>query len=330
MALTATIKIAVRRGSLIQWNAANPVLLHGEIGMVLSSGAGQFPLGFVVGNGNDDFITLWANANAVFKTGAGLGNMLTSVYDTDDNGIVDASEREQIAVINKTGATLSKGTIVYLKSTSSSANYPEVLKASATTEATSSKTIGGIYEDIPDGQVGYVVTSGQVHNLNTSAYPIGTKLWLSATAGEVTSTPPVQPNHTVFIGTVTRSQTNNGRVLYAIQNGYEIDELHNVKITSVQNGDILKYNSALSLWVNTPKNDWQIDYNEQFLNSIDGITTNFYTSLDFIDNTLRLYMNGLRLSKGATYDYVETNGAGFTMNYAPEPGDILLAEYIKK
>ena len=35
------------------------------------------------------------------------------------------------------------------------------------------------------------------------------------------------------------------------QNGYELEELHNVLITNPQNGQVLKYNSTLGLWVNS-------------------------------------------------------------------------------
>jgi len=184
-------------------------------------------------------------------SGAGGGDMLKSVYDPQDTGIVLSAHKEMVSVINKTGVTIPKGTIVYLKSTSSSGTHPEILLADADTEATSSKTLGATYEDIDDSTVGYVVTSGEVDNLNTSMYNIGDKLWLSQTAGQVTTTPPVQPAHTVFIGTVTRSQNTNGRILYAIQNGYELNELHNVLITGIpSNGQVLTYNSTSSLWVN--------------------------------------------------------------------------------
>jgi hypothetical protein len=166
--------------------------------------------------------------------------------------ISESAKKEVVEVINKTGATLTKGTIVYIKTTSSSANHPEVLKASANSEATSSKTIGAIFENILNDATGFVVTSGEVNNLDTSSYSNGTKLWLSVTDGEVTSTPPIQPYHTVFIGHVTRSQNTNGRILYAIQNGFELDELHNVKIDSgtLANNDIIQYNSSTSLWEN--------------------------------------------------------------------------------
>jgi hypothetical protein len=191
------------------------------------------------GTDNEKFVTPYTFTNA-----SKWNNYLTTT------GIADSSKKEMIEVINKTGATLTKGTIVYIKSTSSSANYPEVLKANASTEATSSKTIGAIYEDILDSAVGYIVTSGEVSNLDTSSYSNGTKLWLSTTDGQVTSTAPTQPNHSVFIGHVTRSQNTNGRIVYAIQNGYELDELHDVLITSVANNDVLQYNSSTSLWEN--------------------------------------------------------------------------------
>lgn len=196
------------------------------------------------GTNTDKFVTPSTFANA-----SKWANYLDkATYDSDNDGVVDSSEREQVQVINKTGATLTKGTIVYIKTSSSSVSYPEVLKANASTEATSSKTIGAVYEDILDSAVGYIITSGQVHNLNTSAYNIGDRLWLSTTDGLVTTTPPSEPNHTVFIGHVTRSQVSNGRILYAIQNGYELDELHGVSVPSPSNNNVLYYQSSTGLW----------------------------------------------------------------------------------
>jgi hypothetical protein len=180
---------------------------------------------------------------------SGYGDMLKSTYDVDNDGVVDMAKKEVVEVINKTGATLTKGTICYIKTTSSSGTHPEVLKANANSEATSSKTMGAIYEDLPNNQVGFLVTSGEVRNLDTSAYNTGSMLWLATTDGQVTTTPPAEPNHAVFIGHVTRSQNVNGRVLYAIQNGYELTEIHGVLCPSPATNDVLKYDG--SLWVNS-------------------------------------------------------------------------------
>jgi hypothetical protein len=198
------------------------------------------------GTNTDKFVT-----PSTFTNASKWVNYLDkATYDIDSDGIVDSAKKEIVQFINKSGATITKGTIVYLKTSSSSASYPEVLKANAVTEITSSKTIGAVFEDVLNDGIGYIVTSGEVRNINTSAYNIGDKLWLSTTDGLVTTTPPTQPNHTVFIGTVTRSQTVNGRILYAIQNGYELNELHNVSINSVANNDIIQYNSTTLLWEN--------------------------------------------------------------------------------
>jgi hypothetical protein len=212
------------------------------------------------------------------------------------NGTAESSKKEIIEVINKTGSTLTKGTIIYIKSTSSSANYPEVLKASATTEATSSKTIGAIYEDILNDAIGFVVTSGEVSNLDTSIYSNGTKLWLSTTDGEVTSTPPVQPNHAVFIGHVTRSQSTNGRILYAIQNGYELNELHDVLINplTLANNNLLVYNSSTGLWINKNISDVNtstfifIDQKSDLPTAVGGVITLLDNYTYFLTTTIDL------------------------------------------
>ena len=129
-----------------------------------------------------------------------IGDMLKSVYDLQNIGVVEAAHKEMVAVINKTGASVPAGSIVYLKTSSASGTFPEIVLATATTESGSSKTMGAVWQTIANDATGYVVTSGEVSNLDTSAYNIGDRLWLGTTAGSVTTTPPAEPNHTVFIG----------------------------------------------------------------------------------------------------------------------------------
>jgi len=180
-----------------------------------------------------------------------VGDMLISVYDTDVDGVVDSAERIQIVVRNSTGSTLTKGQIVYLSG--ATGNRPNALLAKADAEATSSKTIGMVIADIPNNSDGSISVNGTLHDLNTSAFTAGDMLWLSATTagGMVANTPPAEPNHAVFIGFVARSHPTQGRVVLAIQNGYELDELHGVQITTPSNGQVLTYNSTSSLWENS-------------------------------------------------------------------------------
>ena len=178
------------------------------------------------------------------------GQILAKASDTsyDTVWIDNSAVTLNATVRNESGSTMAAGTVVYI--TGASGNKAVVSKASASSEATSSKTFAILAESIPNNQNGTSVTVGLLKDINTSGLTEGGSLWLSTTAGQWTQTPPTAPNHAVFLGTVTRVHATQGEVEVRIQNGYELQELHNVKITSVANGQVLKYDSAQGLWVN--------------------------------------------------------------------------------
>ena len=148
---------------------------------------------------------------------------------------------------NETGATLTKGTVVYISG--ASGNKALVSKALASGDTTSAQTYGMVQADIPHNQNGSVVVIGAVRGLDTSAFPDGTQLYLSGvTAGTYTSTKPYAPLHLVYVGIVTYSHANQGAIEVKIQNGYEMDELHDVSAQSPTDGQMLVYNSTTGLW----------------------------------------------------------------------------------
>ena len=170
-----------------------------------------------------------------------------------------ASEAQRLIteVYNKSGATLTKGTIVYING--GQGNLPSITKAIATGDATSAQTYGVVQNDITNNNNGYVVVVGSILNIDTQAYADGTQLYLSGTnAGQYTSTKPYAPIHLVYVGIVTRSHPTQGVIEVRIQNGYEMDELHNVAAQSPNDGDILKYVSSTSLWTKTAGNTTNI------------------------------------------------------------------------
>ena len=81
----------------------------------------------------------------------------------------------------------------------------------------------------------------------------GTSVWLSTTPGGLTTTVPSDPNHAVFIGTIIRTHQNQGIIEVKIQNGYELNELHNVSVGSVTAGQFLYYNGTSQLWEPEPQ-----------------------------------------------------------------------------
>ena len=182
---------------------------------------------------------------------AGDGSLVT--FPT----IVTQAQNLVAEVYNNTGATLTKGTIVYING--GQGNLPTVTKAIATSDPTSAQTFGFINVDLTNNNNGYVTIIGRLENIDTQAFANGTQLYLSGTtAGTYTSTKPQAPIHLVYVAIVVRSHPTQGVLEVKIQNGVEINEIHDVQITSIANGNILQYSSADSLWHNVAGNTTNI------------------------------------------------------------------------
>lgn len=78
----------------------------------------------------------------------------------------------------------------------------------------------------------------------------------------------------------------------------------------------------------TPTAVWKTDYDYQITGAKNGINTSYTTSQNYQAGSLQVYMNGLRLTPGALYDYLAVGTNTFTMNYPPSSSDILMAQYI--
>jgi cytoskeletal protein CcmA (bactofilin family) len=149
---------------------------------------------------------------------------------------------------NAEANALSIGEVVYLFG--AAGDRASVKRASNSSEATSSKTVGVVAVGGAAGSDVAVTTLGYVSGLSLGSYASGDVLWLGSTAGTFTTTKPTAPNHLVFIGVITRANNGNGIMYVKCQNGYELEELHNVKINGVTDGQFLRYNSASAVWVN--------------------------------------------------------------------------------
>jgi len=155
----------------------------------------------------------------------------------------------EVYVRNQTGSTVPAGSIVYISG--ATGNRPLITLAQANNDANSAQTMGFTKTAIANNGFGYVIVRGELENIDTSGLTEGVQLYLSpTTAGTWTTTKPSAPQHLVYVGIVVRSHPTLGVILVAVQNGYELNELHDVKITSVSNGQVLKYDSAQNLWVN--------------------------------------------------------------------------------
>jgi len=172
-------------------------------------------------------------------------------------------------VTNAEAVTITKGQVVYIFG--AQGDRASVKLAKNTSDTFSSKTLGIVRADIAAGQAGWITTQGQVSGINLGAYTAGDILWLDSIPGGFTKTKPQAPYHAVFVGVVERANAGNGLIYVKPQNGVELDELHDVRITSVANNEIIRYNSSLGYWENKSL-----------------ITTLGYTPLNVTDTTAML------------------------------------------
>jgi len=193
-----------------------------------------------------------------------------AIYWNDADGTADLilkggnvklqiGQESVIRVVNKTATNINLLEANYqaVRVTGAQGQRLKVDLAQATTDNLSAETIGLVTETINNNQEGFITTSGLVRNINTTGslqgetWADGDILYLSSTtAGNVTKVKPVAPNHLVIIGYVVHAHANQGSIFVKVDNGYELDELHNVKITSAANNNVLAYTSATDIWEN--------------------------------------------------------------------------------
>ena len=164
------------------------------------------------------------------------------------SGTANAKNLE-VYVRNQTGSTLAAGTIVYING--ATGNRPTVTPAQANNDANSAQTFGFTKTSIANNGFGFVIVRGELENIDTSALTEGVQLYLSpTTAGTWTTTKPSAPQHLVYVGICVRAHPTQGVILVAVQNGYELEELHDVSIGTLANNDLLTYESSTDLWKN--------------------------------------------------------------------------------
>lgn len=165
-------------------------------------------------------------------------------------------------VVNKVtpNTTLTKAAYQAVKVSGAQGGRLAVGLAQANTDLNSADTIGIVTETIATNQEGFVITVGQLLDINTTGslqgetWADGDVLYLSpTTAGRLTNIKPTgATGHIVVVGYVEYSHAINGSIYVKIMNGWELDELHNVYInpSTLADNNLLQYDSATSLWKN--------------------------------------------------------------------------------
>ncbi len=180
-----------------------------------------------------------------------LGNL-----GIDDTGIVTnipietaSSGNVQIVATNKTGVTISRGSVVYISGAQGS--KATIALALADTNVNTSSAIGIVSANIADNASGYVTILGEITGLNTSSFINGDKVYVSPTIpGGLTTVIPTSPDNVVFVGTVTNSHSTQGKIIVNLLYTSKLDRLVDVAILSPSDNNILTFDSVSGLWKN--------------------------------------------------------------------------------
>jgi hypothetical protein len=136
---------------------------------------------------------------------------LLAFYNDVSSAVTYIGQDTQFRVVNGTGSTIANGAPVYITSTSSGGQAPNVALAKADVASTSA-VIGLANGSIASGATGMVVAQGAISNVNTGTFTVGQVLYLSPySAGQLMNTIP-PTGITVQVGIVSYVDSSAGRI----------------------------------------------------------------------------------------------------------------------
>ena len=262
--------------------------------------------------------TLYRNNDGVLIGGDIIvGGEMLCIYNSTTDGfqVIGTAPNTLLAYItNADSVTLTKGMPVY--AFGGTGDRLTVKRAKNTGDSTSAQTIGLVFStSIATNQKGLVMMQGLLDNLSilpTSTWSDGDAVYLGATDGSITKTKPYAPNHLVYLGFVTTASNGNaGRMYVRVQNGYELDELHNVQAQSPNNKDSIFFDSSDNQWKSRAVSATDIDANvsNTEFSYLDGVTSSIQTQLNGKQATLTNPITGT----GTNNEIAAFNSTGSTI-----------------
>jgi hypothetical protein len=180
------------------------------------------------------------------------GQILAKQTDSDyDTTWIDNYTGElRLIVKNDSGVTINKGEAVM--AVGSAGDRIRVAKAVANGSVSARFMLGVAAENISDSDEGYINLLGEIKRLDTSAYTVGTVLFIDPDVpGALTDEEPVSPDLDMSVAIVTRSHPSTGIIFVRMWNqGLDLGEINDVLITTPENDQILSYDATEGIWKN--------------------------------------------------------------------------------
>ena len=189
-----------------------------------------------------------SNGQVLSSTGSGVAWI-------NQGAVTTASDFVFFNVKNETGSAILKGKGVMAVGTDGNSGHILIdeMVANGTVEA--KYFLGVLEEDIPNGGFARVISFGQLDQFNTTGqngetWNDGQILWCDpANPGDFTITEPEGPNVKIAAAFILNSSTN-GKIQVRVQANEGVHDLHDTKITSQVDGDVLVWDNTTGVWFN--------------------------------------------------------------------------------
>ncbi len=231
-----------------------------------------------------------SNGQVLSSTGSGVAWI-------DQNAITSATDFVFFNVKNETGSTILKGKGVMAVGTDGNSGHILVDEMVADGTVEPKYFLGVLEEDIANGAFARVISFGQLSQFDTrgqngETWADGQVLWCDpANNGDFTITEPDGPNVKIAAAFILNSSTN-GKIQVRVQANEGVHDLHDTKITSQVDGDVLVWDNTTGVWFNDST------LNVDYTNSRVGIGT---TSPEFKLDTRISRASGAFLTDGQVY-----------------------------
>jgi hypothetical protein len=221
----------------------------------------------LVKTSNSNYQTAWTDTPTVDKIGFDLTaaetvtagqlawNPVEGTLDLGTNGIMYQIGQEIAFRCKNTSADLIlDGEAVMFMGADAVTGHIEIAHMIANGTLPGYVFFGVATEPIPIGALGYVTTLGKVRNIDTSAYPEDSILWLNpVTPGAFQLTEPVAPNLKIAAAAVIKSHPTEGMIFVRAETGRNISQCHDVEVgLGAQDKEYLGWNEAMQHWMPLP------------------------------------------------------------------------------
>ena len=172
-----------------------------------------------------------------------------------------SSDLEDLYYYIKATSAITKGDVVMF---TGSVGASGVLTGAPATGITDGSYIMGIAaETLAHNDFGLVQYNGVLRGLDTSAYTDGAILWYNpVVTGGLTSTKPTAPNVKVQMAAVVNAGNgNSGSIQIRVNPGSVLGGTDsNVQFGTLNNLDVIQYNSTAGYWQNVAANTLSVSY----------------------------------------------------------------------